>query len=714
MHVVVVHSLPGRVRFRIMPEAPPSGFAASLAGIAGVKSATFTPRTGSVLVFYDDHVTSEKVIRQEILGICQTVQKNDQFDQTKQNTGQQSTGLQSSLRPPPPEAKKQNEKQRWSYIGYQLFRLFTPPAFKPLVTLFAAVPFISAGIRSLARSRLDVPVLDAAAVSALLAQGNVRSASTLIMLLKTGEYLEAWAKQRSHENLAAALSLNIAQVWVRSDDGTERQIPYSELQQGDSIVIRCGSLIPIDGTVLEGRAIVNEAALTGEPLGIEKSPGSTVHAGTVIEEGEIIAEVRNKGKNTRYEQIITLIEEGEGAKAETEIRANKIADKAVPFTFAAAALAYFLTGNSRKAASVLSVDYSCAIKLATPLTFLAAIREGLNNGVFFKGGAPMERLASCDTVVFDKTGTLTLSTPALERIIPYHGFAERDALKIAACLEEHFPHPVAKAVVAEALAKNVQHNEEHSTVKYIAAHGIATEYQGKHTVIGSRHFIGEDEEVDLSIAKKDEEKAAKDGYSVLYLAQEKKLVAILLIKDPVREEAAEVIAMLRCLGIKRIYLLSGDSENTAQKIAAELSLDGGRGGLLPQDKTAIVKNLRERGCRVAFVGDGMNDSPAMNAADVGIAMKDGADLASETADITLKESSLYPLVIARLISQRVMKRINTNTRAAIILNSAFILMGLFESPARGSSGSSRFIWLHNLTSLLLSMNAMRPVLSEAK
>jgi len=691
MRVVLVHSLPGRARFRVAPtEGPADGIASQVSGMAGVKSVGFSPKTGSVLVFYDTGVTSERAIHRAIL----------------------------DLKPPKPvtgaAAKRQKEKLAWAYVGYQLFRLLKPRSLKPLFTTVEAIPFFAEGLKSLANSRLDVPVLDAAAVGASLAQGNVNAASTLIMLLKTGEYLEAWAKQRSHENLAAALSLNVGQVWIRDGDGPDRQIPYGELRPGDMIVLRSGGLIPIDGKVVEGRAIVNEAALTGEPLGVEKAVGATVHAGTVMEEGEIVAEVRDKGKNTRYEQIIALIEEGEGAKADTEIRASKTADKAVPFTFAAAALTFLLTRNPAKAVSVLSVDYSCAIKLSTPLAFLAAIREGLYNGVFFKGGAPLEQFAACDTVVFDKTGTLTMSTPALERIVPYHGFSKREALKIAACLEEHFPHPVAKAVVAAALAHNVPHTEEHSTVKYIAAHGIATEYQGKHTVIGSRHFIGEDEGIDLSPAKEDEERAAGDGYSVLYLAQENRLVAILLIKDPVRPEAAEVVAMLRCLGIKRMYLLSGDNESTAARIARELSLDGGRGGLLPQDKTAIVRNLRDRGCRVAFVGDGMNDSPAMSAATVGIAMKDGADLACETADITLKESGLYPLVVARLISQRVMKRINVNTHAAIILNSIFILMGLLEGPVTGRSGGSRSIWLHNLTSIVLSMNAMRPVLKESK
>jgi len=690
MRAALVHSLPGRARFRVAPGRDAAGFATALAGISGVKSASYNPRTGSILVFYDELVVSESAILRAIENV------------------EAAAPLAAKT------TERQKEKAAWSYIGYQIFRLIKPRSLKPMSTVVEAIPFFVEGLKSLSRLRLDVPVLDAAAVGASLAMRNIDSASTLIMLLKTGEYLEAWAKQRSRENLADALSLNVAQVWVRSGDGEERQIPYADLRQGDRVVLRCGGLVPVDGNVLEGRAVVSEAALTGEPLGIEKAAGSVVHAGTVLEEGELLVEVRSKGRDTRYEQIISLIEDGEGAKADTEIKANKIADKAVPFTFVAAALTFLLTRNPRKAVSVLSVDYSCAIKLSTPLAFLAAIREGLCNGVFFKGGAPLEEFAACDTVVFDKTGTLTMSTPELERIIPYNGFTEEKALKIAACLEEHFPHPVAKAVVAEALARNVPHKEEHSTVKYIAAHGIATEYRGKHTVIGSRHFIGEDEGIDLSAAARDEEQAARDGYSVLYLAQEKKLVAILLIKDPIRPEAAEVIAMLRYLGIKRMYLLSGDNESTAERIARELSLDGGRGGLLPQDKTAVVKNLRERGCRIAFVGDGMNDSPAMSAANVGIAMKDGADLARETADITLKESSLYPLVIARLISQRVMKRINTNTHAAIILNSVFILMGLLENPAFGKAGGSRSIWLHNLTSIVLSVNAMRPVLKEAK
>jgi Cu2+-exporting ATPase len=705
-----------------------AALANTLKDVNGIKSTAINTRTGSVLVFYNPQAVSEKVIwnvlqaamplaalsagggiecrRSSALPSC-AGSGAEAAEKANAACRRNSAGALRAKRNKAGANGKSNQDLAWSYIAYQLLRFFTPPVLKPFKTIVAALPFFVAGIKSLARLKLDVAALDAAAVAASIAQGNINSASTLIMLLKTGEYLESWAKQRSRENLAEALSLKVGQVWVKSTDGVERQIPYDELQQDDIVVLRAGALIPVDGAVIEGRATINEAALTGEPLGSEKGPGSVVYAGTVMEEGELVVRVRSKGGATRYEQIINMIEEGYGAKSDTELRANKMADNAAPFSFAAAALTFLFTGNARKAAAVLSVDYSCAIKLSTPLAFLAAIREGLQNGVFFKGGAPLEKFALCDTIVFDKTGTLTTATPVVERVIPYNGFNETSALKIAACLEEHFPHPVAKAVVSEARARKVRHREEHSTVKYITAHGIATEYQGKHTIIGSRHFIGEDEGVDLSVAKKDEEAAAQDGYSILYLAQEHKLAALLLIKDPVRKEAAEVIAMLRALGIKRMYLLSGDNNNTAERIARQLSFDGGRGELLPQDKSAIVKHLRERGCRVAFAGDGMNDSPAMSAAYVGIAMKDSADLARETADITLKESSLYPLVIARLMSQKLIKRTRANTKAAIILNSAFILLGLLE---KSNSGSNRSVWLHNLTTLALSMNAMRPLL----
>jgi Cu2+-exporting ATPase len=504
------------------------------------------------------------------------------------------------------------------------------------------------------------------------------------------------------------ISLNVGQIWIRKD-GRDEQIPYSQLETGDLVVLRSGALIPIDGKVVQGNALVNESSMTGEPLAVSRSSGATVHAGTVIEEGELIVEVITKGEDTRFQKIVHLIEESEASRAKTEFRANELADKAVPFSFIAAGLAGLTNGGLQKAQTVLSIDYSCAIKLSTPLVFLSAMREGLNNGVFFKGGAPMEALAGVDTIVFDKTGTLTKAAPAIERIIPYNGYTGDEVLKISACLEEHFPHPVAKAVVKHALEKGLEHREKHTTVKYIAAHGIATEYEGQHTVIGSRHFVSDDEGIDISIAAADETTAAQEGKSLLYLAREGKLAGLLIIDDPLREEAAEVITMLRKLGIKRIYLLSGDNKRTTERIAHQLGADGFRGELLPHEKTGFVQALKNLGCTVAVVGDGMNDSPAMSAADVGIAMKDGADLAQNVADITLKDPSLYPLVIARLMSQRAMKKIRDNTTAAIGINSALILMSFM-----GSFTTTTSVWLHNLATLGVSMNSMRPLLPTEK
>jgi Cu2+-exporting ATPase len=694
MRIAVVHALPGRIRFRTSPDTlkyySTQSIGRELLALEGVKSAAVNLRTGSILILYCQDLVTEA----HLGALLQNLRP------VKEKSEKQATGGSSSL--------------AWSFIGYQLFRLFQPPFLKPLFTLLGAVSYFFTGIKSLINFRMDVPLLDASAIAASLLRGNINSASTLLMLLKTGQYLEEWAKERSRENLAEELSLKAGTVWVKRE-GVESEVSYSEITSGDLVVMRAGAVIPVDGKAVEGRAMVNEAALTGEPLSAEKRRGSTLYAGTVVEEGEIVIQVSRKGGETRYEQILSLIMESEKTKAETAIKAFKTADKAVPLSFAASFLTWLITRNAAKAASILSIDYSCAIKLSVPLAFLAAIREGLSKGVFFKGSNPVEALSEADTLIFDKTGTLTKAAPAVEKIIPYHGQSEEEVLRIAACLEEHFPHPVAKAVVAEALARNVQHQEEHSTVKYVAAHGIATHYRRKHTVIGSRHFIGEDEGIDLSIALEDEKQAAKQGLSVLYLAQKNELKAILLIKDPLREEAKEVIAMFRRLGIKRIYLFSGDNSQAVDRVVRELSLDGGRGELLPEDKARLVRKLQAKGCKAAFAGDGMNDSPAMSAADVGIAMRDGSDMAREVASISLKESSLYPLVLARIISERVMKRIHSNIHAAVVLNSLFILLGLFETGSgtgTAPNSSSRSVWLHNMTTIILSLNSMRPYVEE--
>jgi Cu2+-exporting ATPase len=686
MRLALVHRVPGRLRFRLNPAVlgryQHTALARTIADMPSVKSAAINPRTGSVLICHEGGIRAEE-------------------------------GIFAALEALPPEELPRRDKRScppplgWSYIGYHLYRLLQPQSLRPFLTFIGALPYFGAGLRSLARGKMNIDLLDACAIGLAMIQKNFASASTLIMLLKTGGYLEKWAKLRSRESLEAAISLKVDRVWVRRQNGGEEEVPYSLLKAGDIVVIRAGSMIPVDGKVEEGTALVNESSMTGEPLSAARGRADTVYAGAVIEEGELFVRVQRKGEDTRFEKILRLIREAEAAKAPAETHADEIADKVVPFNFIVAALAFLASGSLTKASAALSVDYSCAIKLSTPLVFLAAMKEGLYNGVFFKGGSPLETLAKTDTIVFDKTGTLTKAAPRIDKIIAYNGFTERSVLKIAACLEEHFPHPVAKAVVKHAVEKNTEHREEHAEVKYIVAHGIATEYRGKHTVIGSRHFISEDEGVEISPAAADEQAAALRGCSALYLAQGGVLAGMILIHDPVREEAPEVVAMLRRLGIRHFVMLTGDNKRAAERAARELGIECFRGEVLPQDKAAYVNFLKEKGRVVAVVGDGMNDSPALAAADVGIAMKDGADLARNVADITLRDSSLYPLVVARLMSREAMKRIRGNTACAVGINSLFMFLSIF-----GALGTSASVWLHNLTTLGLSLNSMRKLLPK--
>jgi Cu2+-exporting ATPase len=685
MRLALVHQVPGRIRFRLDPRVlrryQYTALARAITDIPPVKSAAINPRTGSILIYHDREDSGAK----EIFAGLEAL-RLEEFTRRAQEPAQPSLG--------------------WSYIGYHLYRLLQPESLKSFLTFLGALPYFAAGLKSLAAGKINIDLLDASAIGMAMIQKNFASASSLIMLLKTGGYLEKWAKLRSRESLEAAISLKVDRVWIRTQDG-DRELPYSQLKTGDIVIVRAGSMIPVDGAVEGGNALVNESSMTGELLSAARSAGDTVHAGTVIEEGELFIRVKRKGGDTRFEKILHLVREAEAAKARVETRASEIADKVVPFNFLIAGLTFLASGSLTKASAALSVDYSCAIKLSTPLVFLAAMKEGLYNGVFFKGGAPLEAFAKTDTIVFDKTGTLTRATPQVDGIIAYNGYDEYTVLKIAACLEEHFPHPVAKAIVKHAVEKKTEHKEEHAEVKYIVAHGIATEYRGKHTLIGSRHFISEDEGVDISPAAADGEAAAQRGCSTLYLARDGLLAGMICIHDPVREEAPEVIAMLRRLGIRHFVMLTGDNTRAAERVARKLGIECFRGDVLPQDKAAYVNLLKEKGYSVAVVGDGMNDSPALAAAGVGIAMKDGADLARNVADITLRDPSLYPLVIARLMSQGAMKRIRANTVSAIGINSLFMFLSIF-----GGISVTASVWLHNLTTLGISLNSMRKLLPK--
>lgn len=682
----IVHTLNGRIRVRLNPDTLKlyryGYLARALADAPGITGVKISPVTGSILVHYQPGQLTEVMVLRLLRAM-----RLSEF--------------------PPAKHEKSPVSPGWSYIGYLLYRLIRPYSLKPYFTILGAIPYIIKGLRSLAKGRIDIDLLDASALSAALLQRDFRTASTLTLLLKTGQYLEQWAKYRSRLSLEESIANISGLVWVKAGDG-EKQIPYSQIKAHDTVVIRAGAMIPVDGKVIGGEAMVNESSLTGEPLPVMRGEGHTVHAGTVLEEGELFVSVLQKGEDTRFRQIIHMIEESESAKAEIETRANAIADRIVPFNFLLAGSIFALTRNPVKASIALSVDYSCALKLSTPLVFLAAMKEGLNHGVFFTGGATMEMLSRVDTIVFDKTGTLTKAEPNVAKVIGYNGYSAHEVLKIAACLEEHFPHSVAKAVVKHAVDENVEHLLEHAEVKYIVAHGIATEYQNKHTVIGSRHFICDDEKVDITIAAADEERAAARGHSILYLARDNVLAGILYIHDPARAEAAEVIQMLRHAGIKYIYMVTGDNQRTAKKIADQLGISGFMAETLPHHKMEAVKVLQNKGRCVAVVGDGMNDSPALSVADVGIAMKGGADLAQHVADITLNDASLYPLVIARILSQRAMRRIAHNNVAAIGINTLLMGFGI-----RGVLTGTSSMWLHNLTTLGISANSMRALLPKA-
>jgi Cu2+-exporting ATPase len=681
MDFQIVHKLPERIRLRVkksdLEHRSIDSLSHGLSSIKGVDSVQVNPRTGSILIF---HRGRESELMESLNAF--------RFEDVKERSG--------------PPAKSIG----WAYIGYHLFRLLQPKKTKWFFTAVGCIPLIFKGLRVLTAFKLDISVLDAAALVAAFLRKDFKSASTLKMLLVTGDYLEQWAKQRSKESLIQAVSLNIGDIWVKRNGALEL-IPYSEVGEGDLAAIYTGSLVPVDGEVVSGTAMVNESSLTGEMLAVPKTCGDTVHAGTAVEEGELLVKVKGKGVETRFQKIIELLQESEASKAEVETKANRFANKVVPFNFAIAALTFLITRSPIKTSSALSVDYSCAVKLSTPLVFLSAMREALAGGVFFKGGQAIEALSYVDTIVFDKTGTLTEASPKVEKIVAYNGFSERQVLKISACLEEHFPHPVAKAVVRCALERKVRHKEEHSEVKYILAHGIATEYHTKHTVIGSKHFVSEDESVDVSAAAEAEQAAGASGHSLLYLAQTGVLIGVLIISDPIRPEAEETVRMLRAAGIKEFYMLTGDNTRAARRVSEKLGIENYRGELLPNEKAEIVKSLKESGRNVAVVGDGMNDSPALSYAHVGIAMKGSSDIAEQVSDITLKNESLYTLVIARLIAERSMKRIKYNNIAAVAINSVLMFLGVTGLLSTQSS-----VWLHNLTTLTISLNSMKNLLPK--
>ncbi|MGI6257774.1 MAG: heavy metal translocating P-type ATPase [Anaerovoracaceae bacterium] len=591
------------------------------------------------------------------------------------------------------------DKLTMALVRRVFWNLLAPMHLKRVVTVFKAIPYIKRGLDSLRAGRLDVDVLDATAIGVSLLRNEMKTASSLMFLLQVGGILEEWTQKKSIDDLARAMSLNISNVW-KKENGTEALVPIQSVAVGDKIVVRAGSQIPLDGKVIGGEAMVNQASITGEPLAVAKEEGSYVYAGTVVEEGECIFTVDKVSGTGRYDKIVKMIEESEKLKSDTEDRASKLADKLVPYTLGGTVLIYLVTRNITKALAVLMVDFSCALKLAMPIAVLSAMRESSYYQISVKGGKFMEGVAQADVIVFDKTGTLTHAEPKVKQVVSFGGRDEMEMLRLAACLEEHYPHSMAKAVVAAAEEKELHHEEHHSKVEYVVAHGISSWVEGEKVIIGSHHFVFQDEKCSVD---EDGERALENlpqHLSHLYMAINGKLAAVLSIEDPIREEAAAVITSLHNLNIKKVIMLTGDSKGTAKTVAEKLGIDEYRAEMLPEEKALYVEEERKKGNTVIMVGDGINDSPALSAADVGIAISDGAPIAREIADITISADNLFALTNLKSISDGLMRRIQKNYRFIISFNFGLILLGIggVITPVTSSL-------LHNMSTLAVGVHS---------
>ena len=592
--------------------------------------------------------------------------------------------------------------------GRCLRKLFLPAPLDAAYTAFRSIRFLWKGVRCVLSRRLEVEVLDALSIGVSLLRGDFGTAGSVMFLLNLGSLLEEWTREKSLDDLARSMALNVDKVWVRSQ-GTEVLVPLTKVCSGDEVVVRSGNMIPLDGTVLEGEAMVNQAALTGESMPVRKAEGSTLYAGTVVEEGECVFIAKAEGGSNRYDKIVAMIEESEKLKSSTENRALVLADKLVPWCLGATVVTYLLTRNVTRAISCLMVDFSCALKLSMPLAVLSAMRECGSYHITVKGGKYLEALSQADTIVFDKTGTLTRATPQVVEVVPFSGCNEREVLQLAACLEEHFPHSMANAVVRAAKERGISHEEMHSEVEYIVAHGIASRVGGQRVVIGSHHFVFEDEKCTIPTAEQQKFDALKPAYSHLYMAASGQLVGVICISDPLRPEAAAVLNGLRALGIRNTVMMTGDSERTAAAIAKQVGVDRFFAEVLPEDKANFVQQAKAEGHTVVMIGDGINDSPALSAADIGIAINSGAAIAREIADVTIKADSLEELVALKAIANSLQKRVHANYRFVLTFNSALIALGALGILQPASSAM-----LHNLSTIGISLKSMTNLLPENK
>lgn len=598
------------------------------------------------------------------------------------------------------------EKLIGSVVWHYSKKLLLPLPIRIALTIGRSVKYIGIGLKCLLQRKIEVPVLDATAITVSLITKDFSTASSIMFLLGIGELLEEWTHKKSVDDLARSMSLNVSKVWLKTPENQEILVESSKIEKGDKVVVHMGNVIPFDGEVLDGDAMVNQASLTGESVPVQRTVGNTVFAGTVVEEGEITIRVKEVEGNNRFDQIVTMIEESEKLKSELEGKAEHYADKLVPWTLGATGLTYLLTRNVTKAMSILMVDFCCALKLAMPISVLSAIREASLYNVTVKGGKFLEAVAEADTIVFDKTGTLTKAHPTVVDVVNFNDeYSSDDMLRVAACLEEHFPHSMAKAVVDAAFKKGLSHEEMHTKVEYIVAHGIATSINGKRTVIGSYHFVFEDEKCVVPAGKEPLFESLPLYYSHLYLAIEGKLSAVICIEDPLRDEAAAVVTSLKKAGISKVVMMTGDSERTASVIAKKVGVDEYYAEVLPEDKAAFVEREKAKGRKVIMIGDGINDSPALSAANVGIAISDGAEIAREIADITVGSDDLYQIVTLKYISNALMKRIKSNYRKIVGFNSGLIALGV-----AGVLPPTTTALLHNGSTILISVNSMKNLL----
>ncbi|WP_026497240.1 heavy metal translocating P-type ATPase [Butyrivibrio sp. WCD3002] len=691
MNCKILHENRGRMRVHIAVRHM-SSFEADkiqyyLSSLPFVKKADVNERTSNAIVFYDSSCRNE------------LIQAFSEYSERTEITVPEHTGR---------ELRIEYEDRMFFHIAGKLVRRFIIPLqIRKVIIYLKAIPYIIKGLKCLLSGKLEVSVLDATSIAVSLLRGDHATASNVMFLLEMGEMMEDWTHKKSVDDLARAMSLNLDKVWMLSSDGQEVLSNISDIKENDRIVVRTGTMIPLDGVVLSGDASVNQAAMTGESEPVHKTEGSLVYAGTVIDEGELVITVQKAQGQGRYDRIVAMIEESEKLKSESEAKAAHLADRLVPYTFGATLLTWLFTRNATKATSILMVDFCCALKLAMPISVLSAMREAGDHKISVKGGKFMEAVAEAKTIVFDKTGTLTHATPKVAKVVTFGDNDEDEMLRLAACLEEHYPHSIANAVVKAAEIKGLTHEEKHTRAAYIVAHGISSTIDGKKVCIGSHHYIFEDEKCIVPSGFTDRFDSLPPEYSHLYMAIGEELAAVILIEDPLRDEAPSVIRKLKEVGFENVVMMTGDSDRTARSVAKKTGVTRYFSEVLPEDKAEFIRKEHEAGRKVIMIGDGINDSPALSEADAGIAVSTGASIAREIADITISSDDLGALLTLRSLSTELMRRINLNYNSIIGFNSFLIIMGML-----GIFTPTTTAFLHNASTIALSMKSMTNLLDD--